>query len=240
MGFNIIKYDREQGFLMPPDLREWLPEGHPAWFVIEMVEKMDLSSFYARYRRDGWGSAAYDPAMMVSLFVYACCTGVRSSRKMERLCESDVAFRVITANRAPDHATFARFRQSNEKALEGLFYEVLRLCVEAGIVEAGLLALDGTKIRACASLDANRSHDYLREEVRKWLAEAEEVDAEEDRLYGPEGRGDELPPDLRRPEDRRRRIEECLERLDREAGEAEAERREHRRGGGGRRVLQRG
>ena len=191
---------------------------------------MDLSSFYARYRSDGWGNAAYDPAMMVSLFIYAYCMGERSSRKIEKLCERDIAFRVITANRAPDHTTIARFRQNNnEENLGALFCEVLRLCAEAGIIKAGLLALDGTKIRANASIDANRALDYLREEVSKWLAEAEETDAREDRLYGPDKRGDELPEDLRRPEDRRRRIEECLERLEREAREAEAERREHLR-----------
>jgi len=141
------------------------------------------------------------------------------------LSERDIAFRVICANHVPDHATIARFRQNNERGLKELFCEVLRLCAEAGLLKVGLLALDGTKIRARASLEANRTYDYLREEVRGWLAEAKETDAGEDRLWGTDGRGDELPPELRRSEDRRRRIKECLERLDREARQAEEERR---------------
>jgi|UniRef100_A0A7C4PMS5 transposase len=226
MGFNFKGCDRGQGFLMPPNIRDWIPEGDLVWFVIDAVEGMDLSSFYARYRPDGWGNAAYDPAMMVSLLIYAYCLGERSSRKIERLCERDIAFRLICANHVPDHATIARFRQNNEEGLEGLFCEVLRLCAEVGLLKVGLLALDGTKIRARASLDANRSHDYLREEVRRWLDEAEEADAREDRLWGTDRRGDELPPELRRSQDRRRRIKECLERLDREAREVESKRRE--------------
>jgi len=209
MGFNFKGCDRGQGFLMPPNIRDWIPEGDLVWFVIDAVEGMDLSSFYARYRPDGWGNAAYDPAMMVSLLIYAYCLGERSSRKIERLCERDIAFRVICANHVPDHATIARFRQNNERGLEKLFCEVLRLCAEAGLLKVGLLALDGTKIRARASLEANRTYDYLREEVRGWLVEAEETDASEDRLWGTDGRGDELPPELRRSEDRRRRIKEC-------------------------------
>ena len=226
MGFNLIECNREQEFLMPPNIRDWIPEGDLVWFVIDAVETMDLTSFYAGVRQDGWGGAAYDPAMMVSLLLYSYCIGERSSRKIEKLCGRDVAFRVITANHVPDHSTVARFRQNNGEGLENLFDEVLRLCAEAGLVKVGLLALDGTKIGANASIDENRTHDYFREEVKKWLSEAEEIDAEEDRLYGPDKRGDELPEDLRRPEDRRRRIEECKERLDREAEEAESQRRD--------------
>ena len=165
MSYNIIECNRDQRFLMPPDMKDWVPDGDLAWFVIDTVEKMGLSSFYAKYRQDGWGNAAYDPAMMVSLFIYAYCVGERSSRKIEKLCERDIAFRVICANHVPDHATIARFRQNNEENLEELFYEVLRLCAEAGLVKVGLLALDGTKICAHASLDANRSHDYYGEPV---------------------------------------------------------------------------
>jgi len=226
MSFNLIECNREQKFLLPIDMSEWLPGDHLVWFVIDAVETMDLASFYAGVRADGWGGAAYDPAMMVSLLLYSYCMGERSSRKIEKLCQCDIAFRVITASHVPDHSTIARFRQNNGEGLEELFDEVLRLCAEAGLVKAGLLALDGTKIGANASIDANRAHDYFREEVKKWLREADEIDAEEDRLYGPDRRGDELPEDLRRPEDRRRRIEECLERLNREADEAEAEKQD--------------
>ena len=128
MAQNFIACDREQELLLPPSLREWLPEGHLAWFVLDAVAEMDLAAFYAGYRDDGWGRAAHDPAMMVALFVYAYAIGVRSSRAIERRCHDDVAFRVITANRAPDHATIARFICRHERALAELFADVLRLC----------------------------------------------------------------------------------------------------------------
>src|SRR3954469_12958024 len=121
MAQNFIGCDREQELLLPPSLREWLPEEHLAWFVLDAVAEMDLGAFYASYRADGWGRAAHDPAMMVALFVYAYAIGVRSSRAIERRCCDDVAFRVITANHAPDHATIARFRVRHEAAIADLF-----------------------------------------------------------------------------------------------------------------------
>src|SRR5215211_6363483 len=123
MAQNFLSCDREQELLLPPSLREWLPEGHLAWFVLDAVGEMDLGAFYAGYRDDGWGRAAHDPAMMVALFVYAYAIGVRSSRAIERRCHDDVAFRVITANHAPDHATIARFRVRHETAIDELFGE---------------------------------------------------------------------------------------------------------------------
>src|ERR671938_699631 len=128
MGQNFVACDREQAFLLPPDVRDWLPEGHFAWFVIDAVAQMDLGAFYAAYRQDGHGRAAYEPAMMVALLLYAYARGVRSSRAIERACEEDVAFRVLAANQKPDHATLARFVERHEEALAGLFSEVLGLC----------------------------------------------------------------------------------------------------------------
>src|SRR5215207_2319741 len=155
MGQSFIACDREQSLLMPPDVREWLPEGHLAWFVIEAVEEMDLEPFFGAYRRDGRSRPAYDPAMMVGLLLYAYARGVRSSRVVERACEEDVAFRVIAAQQRPDHATIARFVERHADALAGLFAAVLGLCARAGLARVGVVAIDGTKLLANASRDAN-------------------------------------------------------------------------------------
>src|SRR5215217_4257437 len=154
MAQNFIACDRVQELLLPPSLREWLPEDHFAWFVLDAVEAMDLTAFLAAYRHDGWGRAAHDPAMMVALLLYAYAIGERSSRQIERRCHEDVAVRVITANHAPDHTTIARFRQRHEAALGALFGEVLALCAEAGIVRVEVVAIDGTKVHANASQHA--------------------------------------------------------------------------------------
>ena len=160
MAYNLIECNREQLYLMPVSLRDWLPEGHLAWFMLEAVEEIDLTRFYLKYRADGWGRAAYDPQMMVSVLLYAYCLGVRSSRQIERACEMDVAFRVITGNLKPDYSTICRFRSENERELGRLFTGVLRLCAEAGLVKAGVVALDGTKMKANASLSANRTQEH--------------------------------------------------------------------------------
>ena len=180
MAYNLIECNREQMYLMPVSLRDWLPEGHLAWFMLEAVEEIDLSRFYLKYRADGWGRAAYDPQMMVSALLYAYCLGVRSSRQIERACEMDVAFRVITGNLKPDYSTICRFRSENEGELGRLFSEVLRLCAEAGLVKVGTVALDGTKMKASSALSANRTQEHIEEEVRKMLAEARERDEEEE------------------------------------------------------------
>src|SRR5919202_4491200 len=159
MAQNFIACDREQELLLPPSLREWLPEGHLAWFVLAAVEEMDLSAFYGAYRLDGHGRAVHDPAMMVALLLYAYCQGRRSSRGIERGCVEDVAYRVIAANEAPDHTTIARFRQRHEAAIAGLFGEVLALCAEAGLVTVGVIAIDGTKVHANASERATRDYE---------------------------------------------------------------------------------
>ncbi len=201
--------------LMPPSVAEWLPEDHLAWFVLDVIDELDLSAFLAGYRSDGRGGAAYDPAMMVALLVYAYSVGERSSRSIERRCVEDVAFRVVAANRVPDHATIARFRAMHEGALAGLFAQVLALCARADVLRPGLLAVDGTKLTANASQDANRTTDQLAAAV---LAEAAATDAAEDeqaQLGGEAG----LPEGLRRRDARRQRLRRLLEELRAEAEE---------------------
>ncbi len=165
MSQNFIACDREQVLLMPPSLREWLPEGHLAWCVLDAVAEMDLSQFYGRYREDGWGRPAYEPAMMVALLLYAYARGERSSRVIERACVEDVAYRVITSNLAPDHVTVNRFRCEHQDALGGLFGEVLTLCVRAGMVRVGTIAVDGTRVAANASKEANLDYEQLAREI---------------------------------------------------------------------------
>src|SRR3954447_24685099 len=148
MPRNFLACDRAQALLLPPDLRDWLPDDHLAWFVLDVVAALDLAGFYASYRLDGHGRAAHEPAMMLALLVYAYAIGERSARGIERRCRDDVAFRVITANQVPDHATVARFRVRHEDAISALFAGVLELCARAGLVKVGVVAVDGTKIAA--------------------------------------------------------------------------------------------
>src|SRR5215216_5918842 len=219
MAQNFIACDREQELLLPPSLREWLPEDHFAWFMLDAVEAMDLTAFLAAYRHDGWGRAAHDPAMMVALLLYAYAIGERSSRRIERRCQEDVAVRVITANQKPDHATIARFRARHAEELAELFGQILGLCAKAGLVSVGRIALDGTRILANAADSANRSYSELAREI---LEEAARVDAEEDERYG-DRRGDELPPELADPTTRRERLREAKRRLDEEHAAKQAE-----------------
>lgn len=195
MAYNLIACDRQQTFLMPPSLEDWLPEDHLARFVIDVVEQLDLGAFYRRRREDGWGRAAFDPKMMVALLLYAYCTGVRSSRQIERRLTEDVPFRFIAANHHADHATIARFRADHAKLLEGLFTQALRLCAEAGLVKVGMVALDGKRVAANASMSANSTRAAIEEEVSAMLAEAAATDAAEDAEHG-DARGDELPSGL--------------------------------------------
>lgn len=210
MGQSFVACDREQALLLPPSLREWLPENHLAWFVLAAVEEMNLDDFFAVYRADGQGRPAHDPAMMVALLLYGYAVGERSSRGIERRCLEDVAFRVIAANQRPDHTTIARFRQRHEKALAGLFGEVLILCADAGLVSVGVLAVDGTKLHANASHHATRDYEQLAREI---LAEADAVDREEDEFFG-DRRGDELPEELSTEQGRRGWLREAKRRLE--------------------------
>ena len=182
MAERYLPCGRNQQYLMPASLRDWLPEDHFAWFVLEAVEQLDLSAFHAAYRDDGWGHQAYDPAMMLALLLYAYCEGERSIRRIERRCREDIAFRVLSANQQLDHATICRFRQRHEQALAGLFVEAPRLCAEAGLAPSGVVALDGTKLRANASRERNRTAAQLAADVERMLAEAEQADAYAARL----------------------------------------------------------
>ncbi len=229
MSVNLRVGDVDQLMMMPPSVREWLPEDHLAFFVLDVVAELDLSAFYAAYRVDGKGGSVYDPAMMLSVLLYAYCTGERSSRRIERRLVEDVAVRVVAANQQPDHATLARFRRRHQDAIAGLFGQVLRLCVKAGLVDAGMVAIDGTKIAANASFSANRDRAALSAELgeslvpdsagaarrlaEQVLAEAEQVDAAEDGECG-QDRGGRLPAGWAGGRDRRSRIRAALDELE--------------------------
>lgn len=233
-------YCPEQVLLMSPVLAEWLPEGHLAHFIADLVESgaLDLAAVYGSYEEER-GYPPYDPRLMVKLIVYGYAVGVVSSRKLERATSEDVAARMLCAGQHPDYRSIARFRKRHLEALSGLFVQSLRLCREAELVGLGSLALDGTKLRANASRHKAMSYErmvkkeaeldaeveLLRRNVRRLLEEAERVDAEEDALYGPDRRGDELPERLRDREGRLAAIREAKEALEREAAEREEARR---------------
>jgi transposase len=216
MARDFIRVDRGQLLLMPPSLNEWLPEGHLVWTVLGAVEQMDLSRFNESYRLGGAGRPPYDPQMLVALLLYAYARGNRSSRGIERACWEDVAFKVITSLRTPDHSTIAEFRRRHEADIAELFDDVLGLCREAGLVSVGVITIDGTKIKANASMDQNRSYSGL---VNDILREAEEADRREDELYG-DKRGDELPEPLRSPDARRQALADAKRRLAERKGRA--------------------
>jgi transposase len=218
VGGNFLPCDREQELLLPPGVREWLPDGHLAWFVLDAVEAIDLAAFYAEYRDDGWGRAAHDPAMMVALLLYSYAIGERTSRRIERRCHEDIAYRVICANQAPDHVTIARFRARHERALADTFTQVLVLCARAGAVSVGLVAVDGSVIAGNASRAATKSYAAIRAEVEAMLEQAAEADAADDERFG-EARGDELPPELADRRSRRERLRRCKEELEAEQAE---------------------
>ena len=215
MGQNFISCDRGQVFLMPPSLIDWVPDDHLVWTVLGAVEEMDLGGFYGAYRANGQGRAAYDPAMLVALLLYSYSLGNLSSRGIEKACRVDVAYKVITAMAVPDHSTIAEFRRRHELALGEVFVQVLGLCREAGLVSVGVIAIDGTKVKANASRDQNRSYVSIVSEI---LAEAEQTDREEDEQHGPD-RGDELPERFRSRESRRAALEEAKQRLEAQRAE---------------------
>jgi transposase len=222
MSMSFLSCDREQAWLMPPSLRDWLADGHLAWFVLDTIEQLDLDAVYADYRADGHGRPAHDPRMMVALLLYAYAVGERSSRQVERRCQEDVAFRVIAANRVPDHTTIARFRVRHERALADLFIGVLALCAKAGMVRVGTVAVDGTKLAANAGISANRQYPAIRDEVERILAEAGAADAAEDELFG-DARGDELPAELADSVSRRARLQRAKSELEAEEAARQAD-----------------
>lgn len=229
MPVNVRAGDIDQLMMMPPSVREWLPEDHLAFFVLDVIAELDLRAFYAAHRADGKGGSVYDPAMMLSVLLYAYCTGERSSRRIERRLVEDVAVRVVAANQQPDHATLARFRRRHQDAIAGLFGQVLSLCVKAGLVDAGVVAIDGTKIAANASFFANRDHASLSAELaeslaqdsaaavrrvaEQVLAQAEQVDAAEDDECGTD-QGGRMPAEWAGGRDRRSRIRAALDEVE--------------------------
>jgi transposase len=218
MPQNFLRPRRDQLMLLPVDVRDWLGEDDIVWHVLDVVAGLDLSGFYARYRSNGQGAAAFDPAMMVALVIYAHAVGVRSSRAIERACTRDAGFKVVTGQLVPDHSTISRFVTGHRAALTGLFGQVLRLCHAAGMTRVGVIAVDGTKIAANASwaksyTGAALAH-RIAEERRAFdelaaglLGEQVAIDAAEDAEYGPDRRGDELPVQLRRRRERLERLE---------------------------------
>jgi transposase len=215
MGQNFIACDREQPFLLPPDVREWLPENHLAWFVIGAVGVMDTAAFCAAYREDGHGRAAYEPSMMIVLLLYCWARGLRSSRLIERACVEDVACRVIAAHQRPDHATIARFVERHEHALGELFGEVLALCADAGLASVGVIAIDGTKVHANASRDRSLSYEQIAQAI---VEEAIRTDAAETERLGAL-RGDELPEVIATDRGREGWLRDARQRLDRRRAE---------------------
>jgi transposase len=230
MAKHYLPYDLNQRLLLPPDLREWLPEGHLALFVSDVVDSLDLAAILMANRKDDdRGRAGFHPVMMVKLLVYGYCVGRPSSRKIEKATYEDVGFRVLAGDQHPDHDCIAAFRQRHLAELGGLFAQVLMLCRKAGLVKLGHVAIDGTKIKANASKHKAMSYERmteteqrLEEEVRKLLEEAERVDAEEDALYGKGKRGDELPDELARRDSRLKKIRAAKAELEAEA-KAEAQ-----------------
>lgn len=203
--------------LLPPSVADWLPDGHLAWFVLDVVAELDLSAFHRRYRADGRGGAAYDPQVMLAVLIYAYCVGERSSRKVERRLVEDVAFRVVAANHQPDHATIARFRAEHEDAIAGLFGQVLAVCARSGLLRPGLVAIDGTKLAANASRDASRTAEQLAKEI---MAEASATDAAEDIAEDDAmAATGEMPAGLGPRGDRRARLRALLDELEAEASE---------------------
>jgi transposase len=189
--------DRDQQFLLPPDMRRWLPEGHAVWLVIEAVRLLDTSAFHARRRTGGAGTAGYDPDMMVTLLVWAYANGITSSRRIERLCQQDVAFRVVCAGHEPDHVTVARFRAQFADTAAGLFAQVLMLCARLGMGQVGTVAVDGTKIGASASKQESRTEEGLRKLAADLAARHAQADAAEDTAAGKGRRRDDDPGDPR-------------------------------------------
>ena len=213
--------DRDQAFLFPPDMREWLPAGHPVWLVIRAVEHMDTSAFHASRKTGGAGTAGYDPDMLATVLVWAYAHEVSSSRRMEELCRTDVACRVICAGNLPDHVTFARFRGDFPGAVEEFFAQVLVLCARLGMGRLGTVALDGMKIAASASKGANRTEEGLRKLAAGRVAAHAAADAAEDELFGAGRRGDEVPDEAWSPRSRDGRIRAALAGLDAERRAAE-------------------
>ena len=235
MSKTYLPYDPDQQLLLPAALQEWLPDDHLAYFISDVVDQLDLSDITARYEGERRGGPPYHPRMMVKVLLYGYCIGVASSRRIAQRLHEDIAFRVLAANNTPDFRTISDFRKDHLGALSGLFLQVLAFCQRAGLVKLGHVALDGAKVRANASKHKAMSYRRMKEkeaqlaaEVAELLRRAQEVDDEEDRRYGQDRRGDELPEELAFREGRLEKIREAMAALEAEAqAAAEAEGKEH-------------
>ena len=238
MSKTYLPYDPDQQLLLPAALQEWLPDDHLAYFISDVVDQLDLSEITARYEQERRGAPPYHPRMMVKVLLYGYCVGVASSRRIAQRLHEDIAFRVLAANNAPDFRTISDFRKDHLAALTGLFLQVLGFCQRAGLVKLGHVALDGTKVRANASKHKAMSYKRMKEqeaqlasEVAELLRRAQEADEEEDRRYGKDQRGDELPEELAFREGRLEKIREAMAALEAEAQaaaeQAKAEGKEH-------------
>ena len=214
-------YQPNQLLLLPPDMRQWLPEDDLSYFIMDVVNELDLSAIYQSYNSSKGGQPPFAPKMMTSLLLYAYCVGIPSSRKIEKATYYQIPFRIIAADQHPDHDTIAEFRKRHLKALSGLFVQALLLCRQVGLVKLGHVSLDGTKVKANASKHKAMSYgrmekkaEELEGEVKRLLAQAQAVDEAEDARYGKDKRGDELPEELRFKQNRLRKIKEAMKSLD--------------------------
>lgn len=226
MGKTYRAYLPEQDLLLPPSLRDWLPEDHLAYFVSDVVEQLDLSAIESVYEEEERGQPPYHPRMMTKILIYGYCVGVFSSRRMQKKLSEDVGFRVLAAGNQPDFRTISDFRKLHLGALQGLFDQVLQIALQAGTMKLGRVVLDGSKVKANASKHKAMSYGRMQEdekrlkqEVKRLLEQAEATDAEEDARYGPDRRGDELPAELARRETRLQRIREAKRALEERARE---------------------
>jgi transposase len=220
-------WDPDQTYLLPPSPRDWLPDGDLVYFMLDVVQSLDLSAITHKYEQEDRGAPPYHPRMMVTLLLYSYCVGVYSSRRIQKRCERDAAYRVIVGDDIPDFRTISDFRKLHLAELEGLFVEVLKLCARAGLVKVGLVSLDGSKVKANASRHKAMSYEYmqkeeerLHKEIAELLAKAKSADEAEDALHGCDKRGDELPEELSRRESRLARIQEAKKALETQALEA--------------------
>ncbi len=226
MAKKYRKYDPEQTFLLSPDIRDWLPDDHLAVFIDEVVDELDLSPIFEYYEGEERGNPPYHPVMMTKVLFYAYCIGIPSSRKIDKNMYEDVAFRYLGAGNFPDFRTISDFRKIHLGALGNLFVQVLKLCSEAGLVELGTVALDGTKVKGNASMEQTKKYETLCKEeeelkkaVKEMLEKAEKTDKKEDEIYGKDKRGDELPEGFREKKERLERIREAKQRLEEEQKE---------------------
>lgn len=206
--------DRRQRFLLPVDMMDWLPEDDIVHLIVDAVGLMDLSAFEKTCKVGHAGQPPFAPAVLLALLIYAYSHGVRSSRAIERLCRRDAGYRFIVGEDVPDHTVIARFRRRHAERMKSVFLHVLELCREAGLIKLGLVALDGTKVKANAALDANRTASTIAEQISRMLTEAEATDAQEDREFGAEAGGPPMPKDLGRHADRQARLKACQEKLE--------------------------